>query len=357
MYEIYVATGAIFVLIGLLIAVYVFFVVKIDRKNASSAINTIATITTGIIYIYFATLLHETNQTPSLLHINHAEDDTILNTTNNRITEDLFEITTTPNSNNEEFFKHYQQFMNSVLKNQIRIARAVDFFGANEAECLQEIFLQHAMMIYAFVESVLFVINNCSKRCKNSVLYAFLLVVLPVLFTVILYYAVFANHVETTQTWTQQQINVTTTNNPEINNVINNVYKIINNTNTTTNFPTTIPTTLQEKSCNYTTTPFKIYVFLLVILGYITTIFYLKTIELSGYNNKHVLYGFLAAWLPAVVELFTRTFLTEDMPTYVSNAVASVGGGNLLLFNILDALAIRKHNNKNIIKPADVVAE
>lgn len=351
MYEIYVATGAIFVLIGLLTAVYVFFVVKIDRK----LINTFATITTGIIYIYFATLLQE-NGTPALLHINLAEDTILLNTSNNRITEDLF-TTTTPHSN-AEFLKNYQEFMNNALvKNQQKIGRAVDFFGGNE--CLQEIFLQHALMIYAFVESVLFALNNC-KCCKNSVLYAVLLVVLPVLFTLVLYYVVFANHVVATTKWTQQINLTTTTNNTEINNVVNNIYKIINNTKTTELPIYNNKQTLFENNCIYTTTSFKIYVFVLVILGYITTIFYLKTIQLSGYNNnKHVLYVFLAAWLPGVVELFTRTFLTEQMPTSVSNTLVSLGSGNLLLFNIQDALAIRKHN-KNTIKPthandADVV--
>lgn len=368
MYEIYVATGGIFVIIGLLTTSYLFCVAKVacgNRKHLLTAANTLATISTGIVYIYFATLLQEDDTAP-LIHVSVPED-TILNTTNNRITADLFELnnnvaeaTTTTEANNGEFLKNYQQLLNSVLKHH-RTGKAATV--TNNEECLQQIFVQHAMMIYAFVQNVLFLINNC-KGCKGTMYaaaYLILLLLLPVLCTVALYYAVFAtNNLDDKTTWANelQQINITTTpNSSEINSVVNNIYKIVNSTKTTT-----LPHNVQfynnkqtfDNRCNYTTTPFKIYVFLLVILGYITTIFYLKTNELTSGNNlnsnKRLLYLFLATWLPGIADLFTRTFLTEEMPSTLSNVFATLGSANILLINIQDALAITKYN-QNMIKP------
>lgn len=372
MFQLYTATGSIFIIMGLLVASYLFCVVKVQcthPKNSSAVINTIVTISTGAVYIYFSTLFEESNILPTI-HVSVPED-TILNVTNNQITQDLFEINnhettiaTTTEINNDDFLAHYQQFLNSVLKNQEmhRKSRAVAFTSDENAECLRNTFLQHAMMIYAFVQSVLFQINYC-KRNKDRITpyytvgYVILLLLLPVLSTTALYYVVVEDS-NTATTWTNKtnelEINITTSNNTEINSVVRNIYRIINSTNTTA-LPHNVKFSNKqtfENDCNYITNPFKIYIFLLIILGYITTIFYLKTLNTPDNNqNKKCLYLFGVFWLPGVTELFTRIFLTEEMPSTMSNLFATIGSANLLLINIHDAFTIRKHN-KNIIKPA-----
>lgn len=400
MYQIYLVTGTLFIVIGLVTAGYIIYGVGY-RKHLLTTINAMATISIGAFYIYCAVLLAQSernSQTPfAPMSIG---EDTILNTTNNRITQDLFEFnnadepTTTVKTNEEieegaDFLKNYQELINSLLlksKIQGRLLRSINFTN-NEEDCLRKIFLQHAMMMCAFVQSALFAINNC-RECKNKKVnengdqktnacyttgYSFLVLILPTISTLALYYALFAKMEQNSHnsisnaTWVNETINHQldgiTSNNSEILDVVEKIYKIINNT-ASQKPPTVFDVNFVNKpdnfnkNCNYTATPFKLYVFVLVILGYITTIFYMKTVQLlvnSGEisnNLKTVMYLFGSMWLPGIAETFVRVFLTEDMPSMLSDLFATIGSGNILLFNVHDAITARKVS-KNMIRPVD----
>lgn len=399
MYQLYVATGALFLITGLLTATYIFYATKINcahRKNLLFAVNALATITTGVFYIYCSILLAETDLHTSMqLTPLSVPEDTILNTTNNQIPLDLFELNnqettttttttvTTEAGGNDDFLKNYQQLLNNVLKHNIqgqnRKMRSSDLH-ANQ-DCRQKIFLQHAMMISAFIESVLFILNNC-KECKNcdnnnddddeikekngvwkktqknsscyTTGYLLLLLMVPTICLAGLYYVLLendANGAEEIQnffnTTTSQQIH---SNDSEITAVVKNIYKIINTTSVNKKPPLPVLINIQEDSnCHYTSSAFKIYVFLLIILGYITTVFYMMHV-----NNTEIskwMYLFATTWLPGVVELFARVFLTGDMPSTLSDLFATMGSVNILLMNVRNAITARK-DSKNVIRPA-----
>lgn len=390
MYQIYVATGALLVITGLLTASYILYATKVNctqRKNLLSAVNALATISTGAFYIYCSVLLAENR--PIQLTPLSLPEDTILNTTNNQITLDLFELnnqetTTTETSTNEEggnddFLKNYQELLNNLLKHKTQVQnrekRSSDL-DANQ-DCLQKIFLQHAMMICAFVENVLFIINNC-KECKNgnsannddgikqknaalkktqensscyTTGYLLLLLMGPTISLGGLYYVIMENSTNGAEethffNTTNQRI---TSNDSEITAVVKNIYKIINTTTVNKEPPLPVYINLQQDSnCHYTSNSFKIYVFLLIILGYITTVFYMVHV-----NNTEIskwMYLFASTWLPGVAELFTRVFLTGDMPSTLSDLFATMGSVNILLMNVRNAITARKVS-KNMIRP------
>lgn len=163
----------------------------------------------------------------------------------------------------------------------------------------------------------------------------------------------------------------------EVGNIISNVYKIIAEQNMTeysnniqTQFPPPIiynilhnlnnDTQVKQSSklCNYNNLALKIYMFVLVILGYFVTICYMKITQLQLKKNiitqnfKQNIYGFAGFWFPAVIEIFTRMYITENMPNVASDLFTLLGNINHLLINvrnILTSKVLLKSNN--LIEP------
>lgn len=161
----------------------------------------------------------------------------------------------------------------------------------------------------------------------------------------------------------------------EVGSIINNIYRIIAEHNMTkysdkmqTHFPPPVMYDIlhnlntgvkqSSKLCNYNNLALKIYMFIVVILGYFITISYMKIMQMQLKKNvitqnfRQNIYGFAAFWFPAVIEMFTRVYITESMPSVVSDLLTLVGNINHLLVNVRNILTsnvLRKSNN--LVKP------
>lgn len=189
MIEIYATNAGLLLFVGLVTTVYVLYYVKMNGLKSNTVLSTseaLATLFIGAFYVYCAVELTENMEIPLTVS---AYDNTILNSTNNGITEDLFVITT-PNNNpqdlhsestnleenkqnaSDKFLQHYQQLLNDVIfKKQGQNRRKRTAFKENKTECLYRTFLRRAMLVCSFVQSISFLINitiDC-KRCQGNI--------------------------------------------------------------------------------------------------------------------------------------------------------------------------------------------
>lgn len=205
MFEIYIAVGVILLVAGVLSAVYLILIQKCNctQRKILSVINAVATISTGIFYIYCSVVFASkvpTKEFPTQIMM----EETIVNTTHNEITEDLFkmrqtvseepniinynifntetydETTTFEEPNNDEennkinsatndFLKNYQQLIKNVINGQMH-SKKMRSMDISQHECLYHIFLKHAMMVYTFSQNILFLMHCCRecKKCEND---------------------------------------------------------------------------------------------------------------------------------------------------------------------------------------------
>lgn len=445
MIEIYATNAGLLLFVGFITTVYVLYYVKMNGLKSNTILSTseaLATLFIGAFYVYCTVKLVENMEMPVTVS---AYENTVVNSTNNTITEDLFVMTTPNNSpqdlhaestnsqekthnSTDKFLQQYQQLLKDMLlkkPGQNRRKRTV--LRETETDCLYKTFLRKAMLICSFVQSISFLINitiDC-KRCQGNIklpasdnstenksdldkhetdiqqdtntkinfnkqtsetdtnqrqAQIVFCVVLdwlaPAVSILMLYYAVIGSNKNGTalinkfnatemylgaMEYSNGLINFTNTNNDEVANIINNVYKIIAQENKTISpLPATTPAMYDiinylNKKQKYQDTcgedfdkiAMKAYVFILVITSYFLTILYTKIKEYqlgdSGKTKqlKMNIYIFTAVWLPAVVDLAIRTYITEDMPGIISDLFTLLGNSNHFLINIKNILMLR----------------
>lgn len=147
--------------------------------------------------------------------------------------------------------------------------------------------------------------------------------------------------------------------NTEVENVLNQIYNIMKDLNitqrTTTNTSYKFVHEKKIQHCRNEGTILRIYLFILFILGYILTIFYLRNFikvhPMYLFNTKLTI-CFALSWFPAVAELIIRKYIMNTSPSVISEIMLLFGTFNQTIINILNTYAARKFiKNKNFIAP------
>lgn len=160
----------------------------------------------------------------------------------------------------------------------------------------------------------------------------------------------------------------------EVGNIISNIYKIIAEQNMTQEVQTPFPPPVMynilynlnrdirkkssSKQHENNNVALKIYMFMIVILGYFITVFSTKVTQLQLVENditrnfKQNIWSFAVLWFPAIIEIFARMYITDSKPNVVSDLFTLVGNINHLLINLRNILISKELvKNNNVIKP------
>lgn len=189
MIEIYATNASLLLFVGFVTTVYVLYYVKMNGLKSNTVLSTseaLATLFIGAFYVYCTVELVENMEIPVPVS---AYENTIVNSTNNGITEDLF-VKPVQNNNpqdlhsestnleenkqnsTDKFLQQYQQLLKDMIfKKQGENRRTRTAFKETETDCLYKTFLRRAMLICSFVQSISFLINitiDC-KRCKGNI--------------------------------------------------------------------------------------------------------------------------------------------------------------------------------------------
>lgn len=145
----------------------------------------------------------------------------------------------------------------------------------------------------------------------------------------------------------------------DIEKVLDKVYNIVKNINLTEssttghNFVDLLEQQIEQ--CSDEGTALKTYLFILFILSYFLTIIYSRDgikAKCCSSANKKLILCFAISWLPAVLEIVIRKYISNTSPSLISQLVLLFGTFNQILINISNAYNARKFiKNHNFIAP------
>lgn len=395
---------AVFLLLVASIAIlFLLYYVKIKGVqfySVLSASEAVSTIIIASFSLYCASMLYNQPVVEPQSFNNTMYENTIVNTSN-EITEDMFTTTVPIHEKNEtiEYLKQYQQLLSQLIHNKSRQKRSSSF---STYDCLYTTFLRQALFVYSFIRGVTFLFGvtidcrACKKQMSiedktsevnqgrhDSKLVICILIdwLIPGISTLLLYYAIMGNDSDgnaisvdfmyfnkpnNSDIPTIENTNNTVIYKEEINNIIKNVYNIVNSESKAMNSETVKPNIFKlhnqrpfkENDCRCSTIEFKIYVFLIIILSYICSLFYSKITEVKTTNPekrnnlKLNLYFFALCWVPGVMETFFRTYIDNTVPAVLAELFTLAGNVNHILINARNVVMVAQQlKNNNFIEP------
>lgn len=451
MYALYSATGAIFLFLGGFISPYLMYLKCTGRLRTVLTISeALSLLSIGGFYIFCSIMLNnwKTRQTnadihavmknnlmvtnrsdleqfssisaPYYLHPSEIDTDVYYSSDSDETTQvpDYEELTTVQNINKststDEFLLSYQLLLKNLLNPSTNKSTSGESMRKGRGEPseqkpafnMEEMLLQHAMLVYSFVHGLMSLINStieCKFKPANALkievrpkphdapsentekpitktpqrtktkIYVAILVswLIPVLSTSSIYLVVDFDATPTTKpyfNYTQAKsvlkpLNASL-NGEEVNLVVKKIYDIIKTVNDG-DIPSEKPPALNDiiKHLNRqpkttstrqnTLKPFKTHTFLVFIVLYFVVVFYV-TVELAQSKVKDTKWYITCVWvsslnwLPSILDTFWRIFLDDHLqPSTTTHLFLTLGNANKMFWNVFNLLKIKNVSKIN----------
>ncbi|KAG5882337.1 hypothetical protein JTB14_037622 [Gonioctena quinquepunctata] len=175
----------------------------------------------------------------------------------------------------------------------------------------------------------------------------------------------------------ENPVNISNPSSSEIDEIIKNVYNIVSQVRENVTKKTTYFTPLMidivyfldpskrnpkefETSCPTIDTSMKLFYFFVFVASYVGIIFFAKIIQISAeskgvvgaHHQRNSLLSFSTLWLPSILDIFFRTYVTHGKSGILSDLFLALGNSNRIYTMASDHIQSRKYFNKpNFVNP------